>query len=469
MALLAVTGPLLPSFLLPGRYRLLFGVLLFAIAAAQLVRGASFLLRKEYKLAVIMLVLFGIGLIWQRLPEISPRRYDFSTYYVAGKLLAEQPDGRLYYNEVFPDGRIQAFMSAKLRYEFAQRYGLPYAIPPIMYPPFFAVLMKPLARFSYTNAYIMWTAVTVGLTLAAVWLSLDLGGKRLSAELTLILLTGLFSYFPFFQELLLGQVASLLLFFCALGIWLLVRNRNWSSAFCFAFATMVKLTPAIVVPILVFHRKWRWLTAYGCWMAGLFGFSVWQAGWLAHMEFIHHVMPSIACGVITTGNISLVAYIQDLFVGHVPSGASQILLPPLACPVSKIVAFVLCAGMMYRFYVHRKQHLVLHITLALLLSLSISPIAWMHYYVIAILPFLYLWCRMRGSGRDILLLAFLLVVGTNVTVFALRLSTNHPVQLVIAAVVPCLTVALIYFRAALEDSVSSERLHASPVCDSATP
>jgi hypothetical protein len=77
----------------------------------------------------------------------------------------------------------------------------------------------------------------------------------------------------------------------------------------------------------------------------------------------------------------------------------------------------------------------------------------MHHYVIGLLPFLYLWCKEREPGTDILLLATVLVVGTNITVFPLPLFVeNHAIQLVLSGVVPCLTLALVYSR------VSGKRL-----------
>jgi hypothetical protein len=129
----------------------------------------------------------------------------------------------------------------------------------------------------------------------------------------------------------------------------------------------------------------------------------------------------------------------------------QSTLPPPACLVSKVVALVVFCGVMARFYVYRRKNLVLHLVLVVLLSLAISPITWMHHYVMALLPFLYLWGR--GIRRDCLLLAALLVVGTNLTVFPLpELFRNHVAQLVLAGVVPCLTLALVWFRVAPEQA-----------------
>jgi hypothetical protein len=68
------------------------------------------------------------------------------------------------------------------------------------------------------------------------------------------------------------------------------------------------------------------------------------------------------------------------------------------------------------------------------------------HYVIALFSFLCLW-RRAEPGKDYLLAATVLAVGTNITVFPLPLLiSNHAIQLVLAGVVPCLTLALVYFR-----------------------
>jgi hypothetical protein len=75
--------------------------------------------------------------------------------------------------------------------------------------------------------------------------------------------------------------------------------------------------------------------------------------------------------------------------------------------------------------------------------------------VIAILPFIYLWCATQEYRGDLLLLASVLIVGTDATIFALRLSTYHVVQLVLAAIVPCLTIATVYLSVSSEGGIAS--------------
>jgi hypothetical protein len=428
-----------------GRYGLLLGGMLAAGGAVQLARGVLFLSHKERALAGFVLVLFGSSQLDRglMLGRVAPARYDFSAFYVAGRLAAESSPRRLYYQAVYPDGRISTVGAADGWTEVTRHYGVSEALT-FVYPPLFAVLLKPIAHFSYSAAFGLWSFLTVVLTLASVWICTDLGGRRINLELGLILGVGLFSYAPFLQELVLGQTASLILFLGALGTWLLSRGRDWSSAFCFAVATMIKITPALAVPLLIMHRKWKWLGAYACWMAVLAGFSVWQMGWAAHEEFLHGVMPSVSCGITWFPNLSLGNYVQELFLGYAPTTLAQPTLPPLACTVSKVAALAVFCGMMVRLYFcRRKENLVLHLALLQLLSLAISPITWGHHYVIALLPFVYLWCRLGESSRDYLLLAMVLVVGTTLFAFVLPVIFSHA-TLVLGVIVPCLTVAFVY-------------------------
>jgi hypothetical protein len=84
----------------------------------------------------------------------------------------------------------------------------------------------------------------------------------------------------------------------------------------------------------------------------------------------------------------------------------------------------------------------------ILLSLVISPLTWLHHYVMALLPFFYLWGRDREVRKDYLLLATVLAVGTNITVFPLPMLFKGQIgQLMMAGMIPCLTLALVWFRA----------------------
>jgi hypothetical protein len=427
-----------------------FSVLLAAIAGVQLFLGIRFLGRREVVLSAVLLIGFCAAQLVQRAcmtgQPFLKRGVDFSAYYIAGKLVSERPSQSLYQLPYLADGRMDLNAEdpvSSVWYGDAVRYHVPYSAP-FIYPPFFAVLMKPFAHLSFASAYLVWNMVTTLLAAGAVLLSLSLGGVKINGRLALILGVGLFSYFPLLIGLICGQIGGLILFLIAAGVWLLSKERIWTSALCFAAATVIKLTPVLMVPVLIFHRRWKWLMAYGAWMIALLIFSVWQAGWSMHQQFWHEVMPSISCGAPICQNSSVMAYVQELFLGRVPVSHSPPTLPPYACAVSRLAAFAVYCLMLMRCYLRRREGLVMRdIVVMALLGIVVSPISWWHHYTLGLLPFLYLWCKMPARGNR-LLLALFVAVATNVVGFTGLSVENHVAQLMLAAIIPGLTIALVY-------------------------
>ena len=432
------------------------------MAGLQILRGVKFLRQQEVALSVVLLVIFCMAQLTQfartTVPPSPNLGFDFSAYYLAAKLVSESPSQSLYQLPLLADGRMNLNVAAPMSsawHAAVIRYHVPSSAP-FIYPPFFAVLMKPFAHLSFASAYLAWNRFTTLLVVWAVVISLSLGGVRIHGKLALILGVGLFSYFPLLISLITGQIGGLILFLLAAGVWLLSRNRIWLSALCFAAATLIKLTPALAIPVLIFHRRWKWLIAYVAWMTALLIFSVWQAGWSVHQQFWHEVMPRISCGAPVCQNFSLMAYVQELFLGHVPVPQSPpSTIPPYACAVSRYVAFAVYCLMLVRFYLRRRDGLLTRdLVVMVLLGIAVSPISWWHHYTIALLPFIYLWCTMRDGGNRTLLALFV-AVGSSVVSFAGIALENHFAQLVLAAIIPCLTISLAYLSLASGQRLSS--------------
>jgi hypothetical protein len=451
MFLISAGNALTPHPIFSGKVGLISSALLAAMAGIQMRLGVKFRRRKEAALSAVLLIIFCTAQLLQYVRSISPpspiRGVDFSAYYLAGKLISETPAQNLYQLPLFADGRMNLNVEASMSsawHAAAIRYKVPFAAP-FIYPPFFAVLLKPLSYLSFYSAFAAWNMFTALLAVGAVLISLSVGGVRPDGKLALVLGVGLFSYYPLLDNLFFGQSGGLILFLLAAGVWLLSRNRPWLSALSFALATMIKLTPVLAVPVLIFHRRWKWLVAYGAWMISLLIFSVWQGGWIAHQQFWREVLPSISNGAPICQNLSIMAFMQELFLGYVPLAQSPPLtIPPYAGAVSRLVAFSVYLLMLGRFYLRRRDgDLVRDLVIMTLLGIVVSPISWTHHYTIALLPFLYLWCNMPEKGNRMLLVLFI-AVGTNVVGIFRIPVTNHIVQLILAAIIPGLTIALAY-------------------------
>jgi hypothetical protein len=451
MLTIAVANTLLPYPIFSGSLGFIFSMTMAAIASVQLMTRARFLEKRVRLLAMVLLVLFGVAQVvfWIGGMGSEPprRRFDFSAYYVAAKLISEKPIQSPYLGTIHDDGRIVLSNSGNIYPRWndpAYRYQVPFAVP-FIYPPLTAILMKRLALLSFSSAYFLWNLLTVMAACGAVVLSLNLGGRRIEPKLLLILGVGLFSYYPFQWDLILGQVGCFILFFIVASVWLLRRSGFGLSALSFAMATMIKLTPVLAIPILIFHRRWLWLVAYAGWLVAILAFSVWQVGWFVQYQFFYKVLPSLSCGSPVCLNTSIPAFVQQLFLGYVPPWYEAVsAMPKYACGVSRAVAAGVYGLMLMRFWRRRKDgDLVRDLVLMSLLGISVSPISWWHHYTLAVLPLLYLWCHMSERG-SVMLAALVLVTGTNIVGFAQLLTTTPIAQLTLSAIVPLLTIGFVY-------------------------
>ena len=465
MLVVAAGNMLLYSPRFSGKWGLGLSAVLAVVAGVQLLRVGERLGRRETGLGWVVLVVFCVGqlVVFARTsaPPSVKRGVDFSAYYLAGKVLDESPGESIYDLPLFADGRLNLNVEdpeGSWWYADAGRFRVPFAAPYI-YPPLFAVVMKPLSRLPFATAYFVWTVGTVLAVAWAVLLSLSLAGVRVGARLAVVLGVGVFSYYPLWDNLFFGQISGVILFLFAAGVWLLVRNRALGSALCFAVATMIKLTPVLVVPVLIIHRRWKWLVAYAMFMAALLGGAVWQAGWAEHAEFLHKALPSMSCGAPVCTNTSVVAFVQELFLGGVPRSTHPLeTIPAGACAVSRWVALAIYLLMIGRCWMRRRDGLVVRdIVLIAMLGIAVSPISWWHHSVLDLLPFIYLW----GTGvKSRALTALALIVSTNVVGFVALGLANHVAQLVFAAIVPGLTIAVAWMMLGRGPAAAAEDFEA---------
>lgn len=434
------------SHFFSGRFGLVVSLLLVTVASVQRTREQLYLSKRERALIPFVLIIFGFAQVIQSLSNpLANRGRDFGAYYVAAKLMAEIPPQSPYRIPLYSDGRMQFIVpvAPDSSWHAAESHYQVAASMPFIYPPLLAVMLKPLSRLSFETGYQVWKALSACLVLAGVALALNLGGVDLTRRLALILGVGLFSYSPLTYDILLGQTGTIILFLLSISIWLMARGRTTLSAFSFALATLIKLTPVLAIPVLVLHRRWRWLASYALSIAALLAYSVWQSNWQLQHQFWQNVLPSIGCGASVCVNYSTVAFVQELFLGMVPDTMQNpILLPPHACTLSRLVALAVYLWMLIRLY--RKKidaDPVRDLVVMVLVGLAVSPISWWHHFTLALLPFLYLWGRDAGQERHLLIL-ITLAVGTNVVSLLIFVTDHHGLQLILASIVPLLTIAV---------------------------
>lgn len=190
---------------------------------------------------VVILFFVGMlivhGCVFWSVRELVREGYpDFTSFYAAGKTVREGRGSQLY------DDREQW----RTQQEFAPRVRIRRAALPYLRPPFEALLFVPLTLLPYSQAYLLWNAVSLCAVLAVPFLL----RRRIPTlkpfppwQLALLPL----AFTPVFLALLQGQDSILLLLFYSLAYLALGRTADFRAG-CWLGMGLFK--PHLVIPFV---------------------------------------------------------------------------------------------------------------------------------------------------------------------------------------------------------------------------
>lgn len=309
---------------------------------------------------------------------------DFNTFYLAGRMVAQSPAS--IYDPVALDTLEKT----------AERTGSPYQVglwsPPFAYPPFFAVLLRPLAGLPYTEAAWIWIALDTVFVLLSVGLLLSLAGwsiKSMAGWCTVLLV--LIFYAPAHEVIFLGQIGPPILFLTVAALVLLRRGGAWRDGLAGALlglAVGIKIFPAVLLIYLLLRRRWAAVAGGAAafvttLLVGIIGTGWGMAGWALNWDyFTVRLFGTYVArfGFLHPGNQSLTA----LFIR--PLGDT-----PLAQILGLgVVGLIFCAT--WLFFVRRRtatpavDRLLPEYALVSLLPLLVPSGIYSHSYILALLP-----------------------------------------------------------------------------------
>jgi alpha-1,2-mannosyltransferase len=381
---------------------------------------------------------------------------DFAVFYLGGKVALQRGATPLYYP---PADRSQGYTllfqnadEATPWAKMARAEGLVHAMQ-FTNPPFSAVLMAPLAMMPWQWAYVLWQIITISLTAAAIFLTLRLIPSGPTLETFAVIFAAACFFFPLRNTLVCGQVNVAILFFWTLGVLLLKRRRAAVSALCFAFGTVLKVSPAFAVPLFALRRQWRWLAAYLMGVAAFTGVSIWRLGWQTHLTWLTAIYPSISSGVGSHINRSFAGLVDALCgPGYFATLTTNTEwpVPPGLSLFEKACSLAIALG--FLFWCWRKRRdakgLVDELILLPLVYLLAAPFSWPHHFDLAILPLTYLWAKAREATSAELVALYLstMVLGTELPMEIAAYSPWANSNLIIVAIAlwPAATCALIW-------------------------
>ncbi|HZE88121.1 MAG TPA: glycosyltransferase family 87 protein, partial [Verrucomicrobiae bacterium] len=340
-------------------------------------------------LAVVLLVFLPVNFLYGAvLTHLRPPdKNDFTSYYVAARVVESGRANDLYYPE--PKGSLLAQASIEHPWiDVARSAGIDNPNY-YLYPPLFAVAFVPLATLPYGVAFGAWLLLNVGFLAGALVLCLPPRGLRTLPGFAAALLVAL-TFYPVWHHLKIGQSSLLVLLLLAACLALLRRGREGAAGIALSGAILLKLTPVIFIPFLWMRGRRRAAIVSAAGVAALTALSLAVTGWPAQITYVTRMVPLLSAGTAFYPNQSLNGFVTRLL------GAGDLMKADLstglgaARAASGAAAAVLLALSFLAIHRRRREAGARGdedgFALLTVASLLASPISWEHHYVCLLLP-----------------------------------------------------------------------------------
>lgn len=283
---------------------------------------------------------------------------------------------------------------------------------PNLNPPFFIVLTAPLGNLSYRHSFYIWSlgSILFGvLSIVLILKHLNAQGSKLAYWVSMLTF---FTYFPTFCCLHYGQVTLFLLFFLV-SAWLTARQKKiTASAIILGIALNIKLFIGLFAFYFLILKQWhalRWfmISAFIC--STIAWALIGSDAYYVYTQIFHKIT-----WFSSSWNISPYGLLARL-LGH---GEKNVALIPSIPEIFNIVYGLLVGLILLTvFYLVKKQihnetlKTDLHFSIITIALLLISPLTWIYYLPLLVIPYISLLNLVRlNYAPDILLCGLMLIL-----------------------------------------------------------
>ena len=197
----------------------------------------------------------------------TTRGADYGEFYVVGMMLNEGQADRLY-DLGYQDERLHQLLPSLATTEHL----------PFVYPPFLALLFRPLAYLPFVWSFATWVALVAATYSLAVALTLRSYGSFDSSMTRTAWLVAL-SFQPFAIECCLGgQISTLGCLVVAIALFLRRKGLDFSVGLALSLLLYKPTLLLLIIPMLCVGRCWRTLGGFATGALGLGGISWLVAG-----------------------------------------------------------------------------------------------------------------------------------------------------------------------------------------------
>jgi hypothetical protein len=248
------------------------------------------------------------------------------------------------------------------------------------HPPLALLLLVPLAWLSVGTVALVWDLLMLAALIAALWIIWDEALADLAPRWAALGLAALAFWPPLLDTWLEAQISPLVLLLLALA-WRARRHGQPGAAGAWlALAALIRLYPILLFIDPLVRREWR--VAVGGVIAGL-GVTLLTLPIIGPAEYLRYITraaPGASADWINDAhNVSLRGWLGQLFVG------GNTIHPVLSAPEIVTPLYALGALALVGLLVWQRSWL-----LGIPVMLVISPLAWPHYFIVLLLPWLVL-------------------------------------------------------------------------------
>jgi hypothetical protein len=277
-------------------------------------------------------------------------------------------------------------------------------------PPFFTLFLLPLYYFNYADALKIWSIGSLVSLFLSGWLVLRPFPQW--HKYTLPILTAFAIYIPNSANFAYGQISTYLLVLLA-GTWLCGRNKqDICAGILIGIACAVKIFCGLFLIYFLCISRFRLLFTACLTGAAAFLSSVFIFGLDSYFQY-HLVLKKIIW-YSASWNASFYGFFMRLF------SQTEKNKPLFAVPYLTDILTLICSAalLVYLVYSWRKlgsRYFDIGFSLTLISMLLLSPLGWMYYFGILLIPFLVLIDHSAHSRHQVM-------IAVNVCIFLL-LST----------------------------------------------
>ena len=281
-----------------------------------------------------------------------------------------------------------------------------------MYLPIFAIAMVPFAVMNTFSAILLWYLLSAAMFAHGIELSARLARRAFPGmcidDFWLRVLTALAVLPPALSGIARGQASVLIMYLVTLGVWFYFEKRPWAASLALAGGIVLKVFPALLALYFLVCRQFKYAAATVVWLillllvipSAVFGPA-------ANLALLRQWTTTIALpanrGIETAGsrarfeqmidprnnrNQSVQAVAIRTESGRIIEAhdKSNDIARPLSAVIN-LLLFLMATWVCFRNRTNDSaRHSLLKICAVILLMLMISPVSWIHNFVLVVLP-----------------------------------------------------------------------------------